>query len=163
MSSTQFAASVWWHFWSRVDAGPLEMCWEWTGPVSHKGGYAQLRIDKKSYTAHRLSCTFARGAIPEGMVVRHACDNPKCCNPMHLEIGTHLDNHKDMVVRGRKVRSGAKGIRNCKSKLNDKLVREIRVEYALGTTSTIKLARKHGVSQSLISHITNNRIWKHVQ
>lgn len=153
---------AWSRFWSRVDASASGVCWEWTGPISHKGGYAQTRLCGKTYTAHRLAWLFTRGNIPDDYVVRHRCDNPKCCNPQHLEVGTHLDNYTDMVTRGRRKLSGAKGERNCKAKLTEELVKEIRVRYTTSDTSTIKLAREYGVTQGLISQIVLHRIWKHV-
>jgi len=39
--------------------------------------------------------------IPDGQVVRHTCDNPACCNPNHLLLGTMQDNVADMFERGR--------------------------------------------------------------
>ena len=33
------------------------------------------------------------------MIVRHKCHNPKCCNPEHLQIGTHKDNWNDSKVK----------------------------------------------------------------
>lgn len=148
--------------WGRVDASTVDVCWEWLGPVSHKGGYAMTRHDGKNIGAHRLSWILTRGPIPSGLVVRHVCDNPRCCNPCHLDIGTHYDNVQDMINRGRRVASAARGVRNCKAKLTDNEVRRIRAEYAEGNTSTIKLAKRYGVSQGLISQIVLKRIWKHV-
>jgi hypothetical protein len=162
MSDLLTASPNWWRFWSRVEAGPAGLCWEWTGPISHKGGYAIVRANKRNYLAHRLAWMFAHGTIPEGLVIRHKCDNPKCCNPLHLELGTHLDNQHDMIIRGRRKKSGAKGTRNCKAKLSDSLVREIRALYASGSTSTPKLAQQYGVTQGLISQIVLKRIWRHV-
>ena len=149
-------------YWARVDAGPAEVCWEWQGPISHKGGYAVAVHHSKRLGAHRLSWILTRGPIPPGLVIRHTCDNPKCCNPNHLELGTHYDNVQDMITRGRRVVTSAKGMRNCKAKLTDSEVIRIRAEYAEGGTSTIKLAKKYGVSQGLISQIVLNRIWKHI-
>lgn len=149
-------------YWARVDAGPAEVCWEWLGPISHKGGYAVVIHHSKRVGAHRLSWILTRGPIAPGLVVRHICDNPKCCNPNHLELGTHYDNVQDMINRGRRVPSAAKGTRNCKAKLTDRQVRQIRAEYAAGSSSTIRLAKKYGVSQGLISQIVLNRIWRHI-
>ena len=39
--------------------------------------------------------------VPEGLIVRHTCDNPRCCNPHHLILGTRKDNTADMISRGR--------------------------------------------------------------
>jgi hypothetical protein len=149
-------------FWSRVDVGPLEACWEWIGPISHRGGYATAVHHSKRLGAHRLSWILARGAIPQGMVVRHRCDNPKCCNPNHLELGTHKDNVQDMIQRGRRAPASAKGVRNCKAKLSEQDVRQIRTAYAQGGTSTIKLAKQYAVTQGLISQIVRHRIWRHI-
>lgn len=162
MNPASIDSIAWQRFWSRVDVGPISACWEWTGPISHKGGYAQVCIKKRMYTAHRLSWYFTRGVLPTGLIIRHICDNPKCCNPIHLDIGTHLDNYKDMVSRGRRKVTRAKGERNCKAKLNETQVKEIRALYATGTTSTIKLAHKYNVTQGLISQIVLHRIWKHL-
>jgi hypothetical protein len=57
------------------------------------------------------------GEIPKGMVIRHKCDNPACCNIEHLEIGTPLDNVNDMIERGRKAINIIRGTQNGQSKL----------------------------------------------
>ncbi len=149
-------------YWGRVDVSMVDVCWEWLGPISHKGGYAILKYEGKNIGAHRLSWILTRGPIPSGLIVRHACDNPKCCNPCHLDIGTHYDNAQDTIKRGRRAVTAARGVRNCKAKLTDNEVRRIRAEYAEGNTSTIKLANNYGVSQGLISQIVLKHIWKHV-
>lgn len=80
-------------------------CWEWTGagePYGHiTTGVSDL---PRQIKAHRAMFWIVNGYLPP--VVRHTCDNPPCCNPAHLEPGTHTDNMRDMAERGRS--SGAK-------------------------------------------------------
>jgi hypothetical protein len=53
------------------------------------------------WKAHRVAWTLANGPIPAGMHVLHTCDNPPCCNPGHLWLGTQADNMADMARKGR--------------------------------------------------------------
>jgi len=85
-------------------------CLEWTGPPG-TGGYGQIKVGKKMVGAHRVAWELANGErIPTGMVVCHACDNPPCCNPEHLFVGTYSDNNLDM---GQKWRHGNRRKTHC--------------------------------------------------
>lgn len=75
-------------------------CWEWVGHRLKKG-YGQMRCGKKLVLAHRASWAAFKGEIPVGLFVLHKCDNPSCCNPEHLFLGTNADNMNDMVAKGR--------------------------------------------------------------
>ena len=84
--------------WSRIDVGEPDECWPWTRG-RHSYGYGQIRYPKSTlHYVHRL----VSRAKP-GQEVRHLCDNPPCCNPLHLVLGTHRDNIADMNERGRNV------------------------------------------------------------
>ena len=75
-------------------------CWEWRG-ARGRGGYGLFWHSGSNVTASRAAWVAANGPIPEGMVIRHRCDNPLCVNPDHLDIGTHGQNMMDMVERAR--------------------------------------------------------------
>jgi hypothetical protein len=84
----------------------LNVCWEYTGSVNNHG-YGKLSwAEKGLYYAHQVSYVLFRGNIPKRhgkkkLCVLHSCDNPKCCNPTHLWLGTHKDNTQDMMAKGR--------------------------------------------------------------
>lgn len=74
-------------------------CWRWLG--SRHTGYGKLKVRGRRYFAHRLSYELHYGAIPDGMLIRHTCDNPICVNPDHLVPGSNLDNARDKRDRRR--------------------------------------------------------------
>lgn len=84
-------------------------CWEWRGP-KNEHGYGLISLRRAGLSGarvHRLMYERFVEPIPEGLVVRHKCDNPPCVNPDHLETGTQRDNMADMAARGRHWRHGA--------------------------------------------------------
>lgn len=85
-------------FWSRVHIDEPGNCWEWQGSL-RSDGYGQVYIAGQHRSTHRFSFYLANLYWPP--VVRHACDNPRCVNPHHLEGGTQSDNMRDVVARGR--------------------------------------------------------------
>lgn len=89
-------------FMERVDMRGSDECWPWTGAAARGRGVAKLAGARQQTTAPRVAYMLATGRpIPPGLLVRHSCDVPACCNPRHLLLGTHLDNSRDMVQRGR--------------------------------------------------------------
>lgn len=84
----------------------LSDCWEWTGPTIKAGKndsrYGYPSFHGKHILAHRYAWEMEnRTEVPEGMLVRHECDNSLCINPGHLVLGTQRDNAMDAVKRGR--------------------------------------------------------------
>lgn len=83
-------------------------CWNWPGffhPLrgakDRSTGYGAMNYHGANWKAHRISYHLFKGPIPEGRMVRHLCDNPRCMNPDHLELGDHQQNMDDMNSKGR--------------------------------------------------------------
>ncbi len=73
-------------------------CWVWTGTIE-RSGYGQIGYHNKTWKVHRLSYSIFIDNIPDNLIVRHKCDNKKCFNPSHLELGTRKDNNLDTIAR----------------------------------------------------------------
>lgn len=152
-------------FWSKVDMkNSAKECWEWTGAKKPKG-YGNVRVNKKYKLAHRVSFEICNGEIPEGFIVCHICDNPSCCNPDHLMLGTIKSNAADMLLKGRQkgVQFASVGTNNGMSKLSEDDVISIRKMYRNKELNQYELAEKFGVSQPAIGSIVRNKTWRHVK
>lgn len=142
-----------------LDAAETGECWEWQR--THNGlGYGELRVAGKNVYAHRLAFELAGNVIPDGMHILHKCDNPRCINPDHLEVGTQSKNMADCHARGRSriPKPRVSGERNGSAKLTEAAVAMIRDSLSAGVTQQ-QLADKFGVSQTLISRIKRGEIW----
>lgn len=89
-------------FWTRVDrTGGPDACWPWVAG-RFANGYGSFRVDGRNARAHRWLLGHLRGeALGADELGCHHCDNPPCCNPRHLFIGSHGDNTRDMTAKGR--------------------------------------------------------------
>lgn len=84
-------------------------CWECAG-FQHKlrgvknpstKGYVCVGYRGTAHRVHRLMYVLNIGPIPPGLEVCHTCDNPPCCNPDHLFLGTGSVNAYDRVTKKR--------------------------------------------------------------
>jgi hypothetical protein len=148
-------------FWKYVETGESDSCWEWQAGKTTQGyGVFYLPGLVRKYT-HRYAYEVTTGAIlTPDMKIMHKCDNPPCCNPSHLILGTQMDNMRDKIAKGRA--RNLKGSEHTNSKLNEFQVSAIRRMYAGGECKQADLAVMFGVSQSVVSNIISGKTWKHV-
>lgn len=157
-------------FWGYVNKDGPDGCWLWTRGKTRAGyGVFHPRHNVNVLT-HRLAWMLTNGDIPAGMCICHDCpagDDPACCNPAHVFLGTHKDNMRDGYAKGRfKARDAdpvCKGSRHGVSKLNEELVRQIRASYDAGLMNQYELAREHGVTQATVWGVVNRKTWRHVE
>jgi len=133
-------------------------CFECTSHYTSTGGYIEYHFNNKKRVLHRYIFEECYGNIPDGMIVRHKCDNRACINPEHLELGSHEENMKDMTDRGRQ----CKGQDSPFAKLTDQDIPEIRNLLAGGEKIT-EIAKRYGVSRAAIDSIKRNKTWTHVK
>jgi transposase len=151
-------------FWLKVQKGEkADDCWKWNG-CKYGMGYGQLSHvsggKKRSAPAHKLSYRIHHGEFDESLLVCHRCDNPECCNPRHLFLGTAKDNIQDKYSKGRG--ADVRGERNPVSRLTEDqiiLIRELRAN----NESISELAEKFNVSNSQIKRIVSRELWGHIQ
>lgn len=129
-------------------------CWECVNRSFDKDGYPKLIHKGKTYRLCRFVYEKEKGTIPEGHVVRHSCDNPKCINPSHLSTGTVTDNAMDRNSRNRQ----AKGARNGSAKLTD----EDAVKILHDPRSYSILAAEFNVSKRCVALIKKRKTWQHL-
>lgn len=145
-------------FFSRVDYGPSDECWEWTHD-QNSNGYGRFSLKDRSLSAHRVAFEIFGAKIPDGKVVCHTCDNRLCVNPAHLWLGTQSENLADAVRKGRMFRPDTRAERNGNTKLTWDDVHKIRKQVSSGIRQN-DIARAFGVSPSTIANIKNHETWR---
>jgi hypothetical protein len=130
-------------FQSKIHKGSPTECWPWTAGKYKHFGYGQFNAGRDSKGrqdtryAHRVAFQIATGIDPQFAVVMHSCDNPPCCNPAHLSLGTQADNVHDAARKGRYT-----GPRQRSQRLTDAQIADIR-----DSKETLAVvARRHGCS-----------------
>lgn len=146
------------NFWAGVDKRGDNECWEWNRKRSPKG-YGELDYHKKCWRAHRLAYALTYGEFDPKLYVCHRCDNPPCCNPKHLYLGTCRDNLIERNMKGRNVNQ--KGEAHSQAKYTEATVLKVRADYAKGVTLA-KISELHNVKMRSVSDIVYRRRWLHI-
>lgn len=155
--------------WSKVDKRGDKECWPWTGPLSSDG---RGRIGTggragRDVLAHRVVWENVNGPIPgggpkpHGWVVMHTCDNPPCCNPAHLRLGSQRDNVVDMDTKGRRKTLARAGEDHPGAKHTQQQANAVHAALSedTGYGSIPRIARKVGVDETFVRNIKKGRIW----
>lgn len=141
-------------FWSCVSR-QSDGCWEWALGRKEDGYGRTLWHGRLTY-AHRIAWELTYGPVPDGLCVLHRCDNPACCNPTHLWLGSRADNNHDRDIKGRQ--PPPKGDMNGRAVLSRADVAEIRQRHTDGTTQSA-LAQMFCISRRQIQRIVRNESW----
>ena len=138
---------------------PKGGCWEWEGAYDRKR-YGLFYYQNKKVKAHRLAVILLSGRkIPKNKLILHLCHNKRCCNPAHLQIGTHRDN---ILMDFKDKKRCTNGEAHPQNKLEDKDVIQIRKLYKTKQYTQPYLAKKFGVTRGHISNICTRKFWKHI-
>lgn len=157
-------------FWAMM--GSIEIpensgCWEWPG--QKQKGYGTIVIYANGAQiqeyAHRISYVVFNRSIPGKLFVCHTCDNPSCCRPDHLFVGTSGDNMRDAAAKGKFAKSAVRCKEICflggraKRKLTNAQVKEARRLHAAGL-GIRSLERKYKISHRPMWLIIHGETYK---
>lgn len=139
--------------WAKIDVRGPDECWEWSGTKT-KRGYAMYGGSgaARGYVMRYVLEEALGRPLADGMVTRHTCDNPPCCNPAHLIEGTQGENLADMIARGRSNR----GERHHAARLTAEQVEAIRADPRPSTA----VAPEYGVSARQVRRIREGVRWR---
>lgn len=124
-------------------------CWEWQHSKDARG-YGKFNIYGVYWRTHRYSYQYYKGDV-NGYSVLHKCDNPCCCNPEHLFLGSPTDNMLDMIRKGRGGRT----------KLSVETVFKIR-EMAKAGVTRCEISETLGIKQRTVDNVLYKKRWAHL-
>lgn len=144
-------------FWSKIQQGVPEECWEWQASRLARG-YGHLKWGGRYRPAHAVAWELVNDVcVLPGFCVLHRCDNPPCCNPAHLFLGTKGDNAADRDTKGRTTR----GEQTSQAKLKEADIPVIRRLAREGWTDR-EIGNAYGVCPAAISLALKGKNWAHI-
>jgi hypothetical protein len=160
--TTKSTMGAWPQVWlEKIEQRGPDECWPWRLFRDPKG-YGLFKLGGRrgrTMRAHRYAYELAYGPIPEGQLVCHRCDNPSCCNPEHLFLGTPAENSADMVRKGRSPNRVLKT--QPWARLTEETVLHIRADHQAGKTYR-EIAAEYGVGKTTVESIVRRRTWRHL-
>ena len=141
-------------FWEQVEK--TKDCWFWKGKVD-RCGYGIYLINNFCHKSHRYCYEITNNLKIGKQIAMHTCDTPKCVNPDHIKLGTHVDNQKDKFNKNRQ----AKGEKIATSKLTQKDVFDARNTYKNEKVTYKQLAAKYGVCKDTMQKAIRGINWSH--
>jgi len=144
---------------SRLKLNPINhACIEYHGWRNRKG-YGRMKAKGRSMYTHRLAYELFSGEkLGNDDVVMHRCDNPRCCNPMHLVKGTILENNADRLAKGHYHINGRTYRRSTVEE-----ILKIKLALKLGTMSKTEICNVFNLHWQTLKDIENGKTWKRVQ
>jgi hypothetical protein len=145
-------------FWSKIDRRGADECWPYMGYRTLLGyGHFQWGAGVVK-PAHRAAYELHHGVEAGDKFVCHSCDNPPCCNPRHLWLGTAAENNADRDAKGRTRSSTRRG----EAANHAKLTAEQALEVFFSSEPAAALASRFGISKTAVRYIQIGRNWAHV-
>lgn len=124
------------------DCGYTTPCHVWRGQPSQR--YPSIKVKGMPVKVHIYTWEQAWGPVPDGLVVHHRCDNPRCCNLEHLGVVTGAMNAQ----------------LSPKAKLSAGKADSLRRLYATGAYTHQKLAELFEVSPSAVGFVLSGRTYR---
>lgn len=175
-------------FLTKVDKAEADnQCWNWNSKYIDKDGYGRMWLHGSQVRSNRLAYYFHYNVDPKELQVCHTCDNPTCCNPHHLFLGTSKDNLEDAAKKKRMcsgerasiirrmndtagVKNGhytqpgktPKGGNHGMAKLTESQVLDIYNNFKKWGKSQTVVANEFGVTQAQVWSIINKKTWLHL-
>ncbi len=149
------------YFWNNIKKDTITGCWNWKGNMFNTG-YGQFK-NKRMANGRPIGASraawllFRKADLKRFEFVCHRCDNPRCCNPDHLFVGTQKQNMEDCVEKVRINR----GEDRPQAKLTEDDVRQMRKARQMGCPWRVIAADFHVTLNCAISAITG-KTWSHV-